>query len=255
MDCATEELLVRIALESVPGVDAVDVDLRARTVSVRHRGDGAKVRAALAPLGLGAPQEAGGASTMPAAQRRALTAVLGINAAMFVIEFAAGLWTGSLGLVADSLDMLADAVVYGIALAAVGGTAAAQQRSARTSGWLQLGLAGMVLVEAVRRTVVGAQPDPVGMIAVGLLALVANVSCVLLLAGQRRGGVHMRASWIFTMNDTLANAGVIAAGALVAVTGSRWPDLVVGAAIAALVASGAWRILRLSGMKGAARTD
>ena len=83
------------------------------------------------------------------------------------------------------------------------------------------------------------------MMAVGLLALLANLACVAILSGHRRGGAHMRASWIFTTNDALANLGVIIAGALVAVTGSAVPDLVMGAGIAALVASGAWRILRM----------
>jgi Co/Zn/Cd efflux system component len=55
----------------------------------------------------------------------------------------------------------------------------------------------------------------------------------------------MKASWIFSTNDVLANLGVIAAGALVAWTGSRYPDLVIGSLIALLVLNGARRILRL----------
>jgi Co/Zn/Cd efflux system component len=84
------------------------------------------------------------------------------------------------------------------------------------------------------------------MVIVGGLALVANLTCVVLLSRHRTGGVHLRASWIFTTNDTLANAGVILAGLLVAVTGAAWPDLLIGTAIAMLVASGAVRILRMS---------
>lgn len=245
MDCTTEEQLVRLTLDAVPGVESVEVDLKRRIVSVRHRGDPAPITAALSALGLGDGHEPGQPGASPPAVRRALWAVLVINAAMFVVEMVAGLWAGSLGLVADSLDMLADAAVYAIALAAVGGALAAQRRSARASGWLQLILAGLVLAEVVRRAVQGGDPQSLAMLAVGCLALVANVSAVLLLAGHRRAGVHMRASWIFTMNDAIANAGVIVAGALVAVTGSQWPDLVAGAAISLLVASGAWRILGL----------
>ena len=82
------------------------------------------------------------------------------------------------------------------------------------------------------------------MIAVGTLALVANLTCLALLAKHRDGEVHMRASWIFSVNDVLANLGVIAGGLLVSVTGSRWPDLVIGAAITLLVLRGGLRILR-----------
>jgi Co/Zn/Cd efflux system component len=89
-------------------------------------------------------------------------------------------------------------------------------------------------------------PVSAAMMAIGVLALVANLSCVVLLARHRRGGMHLRASWIFTTNDALANLGVIIAGLLVALTGSAVPDLVVGAAIAVLVASGALRILRMT---------
>jgi Co/Zn/Cd efflux system component len=83
------------------------------------------------------------------------------------------------------------------------------------------------------------------MVGVSLLALAANVASLLLVSRHRDGGVHMRGSVIFWTSDVLANLGVIAAGALVALTGSRYPDLAVGAAVALLVLSGGVRILRL----------
>ena len=83
------------------------------------------------------------------------------------------------------------------------------------------------------------------MIGISALALAANVTCLLLLARHRHGGAHMKASWIFSTNDVLANLGIMAAGALVAWTGSRLPDLVIGTLVAALVLLGAVRILRL----------
>ena len=124
--------------------------------------------------------------------------------------------------------MLADATIYAIALVAAGNVAR-QRRSARASGWLQLMLAGLVLVEVVRRAASGSEPADAVMVAIGLLALLANLTCVAILSRHRRGGAHMRASWIFTTNDALANIGVIVAGLLVAVTGSAVPDLVIGA--------------------------
>jgi Co/Zn/Cd efflux system component len=260
MDCAAEEQLVRAALAGVPDVHDLAFDLPARRLAVLHEGPADVVLAALEPLGLGAridgseaapdaelPGGASGRGTAsPAVERRVLVAVLAINAAMFVVELAAGLWAGSTGLIADSLDMLADATVYAIALAAVGGVAVHQRRSARASGWLQLGLALLVLLDVGRRALAGAEPESAWMIAVGILALLANVTCMALLAAHRRGGMHLRASWIFTTNDVLANVGVIVAGQLVALTGSAWPDLAIGTAIAVLVASGAVRILRMA---------
>jgi len=94
-------------------------------------------------------------------------------------------------------------------------------------------------------TVIGSEPGPPVMMGVALLALVANATCLGLIARHRHGGAHMKASYIFSANDVLANVGVIVAGALVGWTGSRVPDLVVGTAIAFVVLLGAVRILRL----------
>ena len=258
MDCPTEEQLVRLALADLDDVRALTFDLDERRLEAVHVGPATRVLAALDPLGMGAKLEASipvspseyedaarrGAAG-PAAQRRVLGIVLVINALMFGVELVAGLLAQSTGLIADSLDMLADASIYAIALLAVGRGVLEQRRAARASGWLQLGLAGLVLADVVRRASSGSEPVEATMIAVGLLALLANVTCLILLSGHRRAGEHMRASWIFTTNDVLANIGVIVAGVLVLMTGSAIPDLVIGTGIALLVASGAWRILRM----------
>ena len=139
--------------------------------------------------------------------------------------------------------MFADASIYGIALYAVGRSSDLQSESAKVSGWLQITLGIGVLVEVVRRFVFGSQPVSTMMMAVGATALAANVSCLLLLAKHRKGGIHMRASWIFSTNDVIANIGVIASGALVMYFGSRIPDLLVGAIVSSLVVFGGYRIL------------
>ena len=110
---------------------------------------------------------------------------------------------------------------------------------------MQVVLALTALAEVARRFLLGSEPQSLSMMGIGLLALAANVACLLLIHGQRDGGVHMRASWIFSANDVLANLGVILAGALVAWTGSAWPDLLIGTAVALLVLNGARRILAL----------
>jgi len=174
-----------------------------------------------------------------------LRVLLAINAAMFAVEVVAGWLAQSTGLLADSLDMFADAAVYGLALYAVGRPASLKLRAAHTSGWLQLALALGAFAEVARRGIVGSQPEPPTMIGVSLVALAANVTCLVLIHRHRHRGAHMQASYIFSANDVLANLGVIAAGALVAWTASAVPDLVIGTAIAALVLRGAIRILRL----------
>lgn len=178
------------------------------------------------------------------AEARTLRWLLAINAVMFVVESGAGWLAQSTGLIADSLDMAADAMVYGLALYAVG-HAGRQLGAARLSGWLQLLLALGVLAEVLRRWLTGSAPEPLPMMGIALLALAANVACMALLAKHRDGGAHMKSSWIFSTNDVLANLGVIAAGALVAWTGSNLPDLVIGTLIGLLVLNGARRILCL----------
>lgn len=175
--------------------------------------------------------------------------LLGINAAMFVLELGVGWVANSSGLIADSLDMFADAAVYGSSLYAVRRGAAAQMGAARLSGWLQLSLAGLALVDVVRRALFGYDAAGPSMIVMASVALLANVTCLALLFRHRDGGVHMKASWIFSATDVIANLGVIVAGVAVAVLGSSWPDSIVGLAIVLVVLRAGLRILRLSAAK------
>jgi len=251
MDCAAEEQMVRIALDGHPLVRTLRFDLVAHRVEVVHEGSTNNILARLAPLGLGASLVESGSAPESVVQASDVTEattlrlLLAINAAMFAIELFSGFVAQSTGLIADSLDMFADAAVYAISLYAVGKAARLKLRAAHLSGWLQLVLAVSAFAEVARRFVVGSDPEPPYMIAVASLALVANVICMYLIARHRGGEAHMRASWIFSTNDVIANCGVIAAGVLVAWSGSRLPDLIIGAIIAAVVLMGAVRILRL----------
>jgi len=178
------------------------------------------------------------------AQARVLWQLLAINAVMFLFEIVTGWLAQSSGLIADSLDMLADAGVYAIGLYAVGRSLRAKSHAASVSGVLQLALAALVMIDVIRRFFLGSEPFGVLMMGVSLLALLANLACLALLSKHRDGEVHMRASWIFSTNDVLANLGVILAGALVYFSGSPIPDLIIGLLIALLVARGGIRILR-----------
>ena len=177
-------------------------------------------------------------------ERRVLIALLLINGIMFVAELGVGWWAQSTALIADALDMLADAMVYGVGLYAVGKSLLVKTRAARLSGSLQVLLGLLVLVDIVRRLIVGSEPVSTLMMGMGLLALIANITCLILIAKHREGEVHMRASWIFSKNDVIANLGIILAGGLVAWTGSRLPDLVIGLLVALIVIRGGILILQ-----------
>lgn len=256
MDCPSEENLIRMALSDIADVKSLDFDLAQRQLRVTHTGPVDSIVSKLVPLQLGATfvasVSASSGDTDAAdsmgnkSEAKTLRLLLAINAAMFVVELIWGLIAQSAGLVADSLDMFADAAVYGLALYAVGRAASLKTRAAHVAGWLQMALALGALGEVVRRSVLGSEPESGLMMGVGALALAANVGCLVLIAKKRDRGAHMKASYIFSANDVIANIGVIVAGALVTWTGSHYPDLVVGTIIGLIVFNGARRILKLT---------
>lgn len=251
MDCAAEESLVRLALDAVPSVQALEFDLSVRQVAVYHLGDLTNLTSAMDRLGLGASHIQTTQSDVPAGkasdQRRLLWTVLLINLAFFVIEMTTGLISRSMGLVADSLDMLADALVYGVSLLAVGTTVSRKKAVAKWSGYLQGLLAFVGFAEVVRRFFgLESLPDYRVMIGVSVLALVANSVCLYLLTRSKDKEAHMQASMIFTSNDIIINLGVISAGILVMWLDSGLPDLLIGTAVFMIVVRGAMRILALS---------
>lgn len=257
MDCPCEERLIRMTLEGNPAVRRLEFDLGARLLQVTHSGEAAPVTQQLEALRLQSrlldttplPSDADCMDTLhdEQVQRRVLWWVLIINFAFFLLESLAGYMWHSMGLVADSLDMLADAAVYGMSLWAVGTLAVRKQRVARLSGYIQLALAVMGLVEALRRFLGWEQmPAFEAMIGISVLALLANATCLFLLMRTRSKEVHIRASILFSANDVLINLGVVVAALGVWVFRASWPDLVVGLFIFALVIRGGLRILRLA---------
>ncbi|MCE0760846.1 cation transporter [Marinobacter sp. G11] len=257
MDCPSEERLIRLALNGFDEIRTLSFDLSNRQLKVVHNGEVEPITAKLQSLGLGAslqetvaadPEAIKSAEKSVASARQesgTLRWLLGINALLFVVEMTAGLIAQSAGLIGESLDNFADAAVYGLALYAVGHTVKMQLRAAHLAGVLQLILALGVLVEVVRRFVFGSEPESLMMIVIAFVALIANTSCLLLISKHREGGAHMKASWIFSANDVVINIGVIIAGALVAWTGSNYPDLIIGGITGIIVLNGARRILAL----------
>lgn len=177
-------------------------------------------------------------------QRRVLILLLLINAVMFVVEITFGIIGESTGLISDAVDMLADALVYGAGLYAVGKAKVMKIRAAHMSGIFQIILALGVLADVTRRFLFGSEPESMFMLGFGMLALLANIWCLSLISAHRHGEIHMRASWIFSKNDVIANVGVILGGALVFLLDSHLPDLLVGCAIAIIVIRGGIAIIK-----------
>lgn len=258
MDCPSEESMVRMALGNCKSLKAMEFDIPGRMLKVYHENDADEINQKLINLNLGAKllgtneidSEAlieimDSAKSEDGKEFKMLIWLLIINAVMFVIEFIVGIVAESTGLIADSLDMFADAAVYLTAIYAVGKSDKLKLKAAHLSGWLQVLLGTGALFEVIRRFIYGSDPVSTLMIVMGLVALVANVTCLMLIAKKKDSGAHMKASWIFSANDVIANTGVILAGILVMLTGSAIPDLLIGLIIVAFVLNGARRILQI----------
>lgn len=183
------------------------------------------------------------ATTKDPRWRRALWIALGVNAAMFAVEIAAGLMGGSRALQADALDFLGDAANYAISLGVAGMALAWRAKAALLKG-ATLALLGLyVLGITVWGIWHGAVPEAHVMGIVGIAALVANGAVALMLYRFRSGDANMRSVWICSRNDAIGNIAVVFAAAGVFGTGTAWPDLIVAGIMAALGISGGVQII------------
>lgn len=252
MDCPSEENLIRVKLDGMTQIKQLDFDLEKRELTVIHIGEVFPIEKKIVELNLNSTlmttQQTEDLPVQDSAvlESKVLWMVLLINFGFFLIEMVSGLFSESMGLVADSLDMLADAFVYGLSLFAVGAAIGRKKRIATMSGYLQLLLAFIGMAEVIRRFIgIETSPDFRTMIIVSMLALVANAVCLYLLKKAKSNEAHMRASMIFTSNDVIINLGVIVAGALTYFTQSNKPDLIIGSIVFVIVTKGAFRILQL----------
>lgn len=253
MDCPSEEQMIRMKFNDVSSVKQLEFNLSRRMLTVYHEGKAEVVGEALSSLNMGSElmgteqTEARVEANADQEQKKLLIIVLLINLGMFVIELVAGYLANSIGLVGDSLDMLADATVYGLSLLAVGGLMVRKKQVAKISGYSQILLAIFGFSEVIKRFLgFGEVPTFQLMIGISLLALIGNSISLYLLQAHKKGDVHMRATWICTSNDVLVNFGVILAGVLVYLTGSKIPDLVIGTIAFALVVRASIQILKLA---------
>ena len=165
---------------------------------------------------------------------------------MFFVEFGGGLLSGSTALLADSLDMLGDSLVYGFSLFVLHRSLTWRARAALAKGLIMATLGVGVLLEAAFRLRAGAPPLVPTMAAVGTLAFIANAFCFSLLWRHRADDINLRSTWLCSRNDLVANAAVLGAAVLVAWSESLWPDLIVGVGIAVLFMRTAASVLQES---------
>jgi Co/Zn/Cd efflux system component len=190
----------------------------------------------------------GGCETAPPARdkawRRVLWLALAINASMFAVEIAAGVAAQSASLKADALDFLGDSANYAISLGVAGLALQWRARAALLKGASLLLLGLWILGSTVWMAVVGTVPKAETMGIIGVLALIANLVCALMLWRHRDGDANRRSVWICSRNDAIGNIAVIAAALGVFGTGTAWPDIAVAGILAGLGISGGWQIIR-----------
>lgn len=178
-----------------------------------------------------------------AQQRQVLRLLLLINLIMFFVESFSGIFAQSSALIADSLDMLADAMVYGLSFYAIGKSSLKKKRTAFLSGIFQVTLAFFVLIDVIRKLLRDTQPEFFVISGIGIVALLANIYCFKSISRYKDNEIHLRASWLFSRNDVIANISVIIAGLMVNFFHSPIPDLIVGLGITLLVFKGGISIM------------
>jgi cation diffusion facilitator family transporter len=175
--------------------------------------------------------------------RKVLILVLVINAVLFIVEAIAGFLANSTALLADSLDMLGDSLVYGFSLYVLWRSAESKAMAAMLKGAIMAVFGIGVLFEAIHKMVAGVVPVAEIMGIIGILVLVGNAVCFFLLYRHRSDDLNMRSTWLCSRNDIIANLSVLVAAAGVRVFQSSWPDIIIGAVIAALFLRSAFTVL------------
>lgn len=176
--------------------------------------------------------------------RRALWIALVINAVMFVVEIVGGLKAGSVSLLADAVDFAGDAANYGLSLTVLSMGLMWRARAAFVKGATMATFGVFVIAKTLWAAYAGVPPEAFTMGAIALLALAANASVAALLYAYRDGDADMRSVWLCSRNDAIGNVAVLLAAVGVFGTGSRWPDLLVAAVIAALAISAGRAVMR-----------
>ncbi|MCA1932788.1 MAG: cation transporter [Calditerrivibrio sp.] len=255
MDCPSEEHMIRMKLSHLSTISDINFDIPQRSVTIVHNEKELEILRLIKELGFTVSvvesyniNDTNGINDKNKLKENILLwKVLFINLFFFILEVLYGFVGNSMGLIADGLDMLADSIVYGLAIYASKGTLKRKKNVTALAGFFQLLLALSGFIEVLRRFT-GSEifPDYSIMITISVLALFGNLLSLYILQRSKSNEVHMKASMIFTSNDIIVNLGVILAGVFVYATNSRYPDLIIGFIVFLLVINGGIKIVKLS---------
>ncbi|MEO6747139.1 MAG: cation diffusion facilitator family transporter [Caldimonas sp.] len=176
--------------------------------------------------------------------RKILWVALALNFAMFGVEIAGSMRSGSVSLLADAIDFLGDSANYGISLVVLGLAIGWHARASVIKAFCMAAFGTFVLGRAIWSFLQGGTPEPLTMGAIAVLALCVNVGVALMLYRYRTGDSNMRSVWICSRNDAIGNIAVAVAALGVLGTRRAWPDLIVAAGMALLALNGAWTVAR-----------
>lgn len=253
MDCPSEIKMIEGLMESLDSNAKMEFDLKSRKVNFYHEIDCELILNSLKEISLAGELISSDViaddeipDIPPSVEAKTLKYLLAINFTMFIVEIIIGIYVESTGLIADGLDMLADSFVYSLSLYAVGKSITMKHKAAFFSGVIQISLGLLCLIEVSRKFYFGSEPLSNYMITISIIALIANLICLVLIHKHKDGEVHMKASWIFSANDVIVNTGVIISGVLVYVLKSNIPDLIIGAIVSFIVIRGGVVIIKLS---------
>lgn len=185
--------------------------------------------------------------------KRVLWTVIAINAAMFVVEMAAGQAAGSKALQADALDFLGDTLTYGISLAVIGQSIQVRSGAALLKGVSLLVMGLWVFGSTLYQVIIMGTPRAEVMGVIGCLALAANLGSVLLLMRYKDGDANVRSVWLCSRNDAIGNVAVMIAALGVWGSASAWPDLTVAGVMALVFLTSSAQILRQAWIERQAR--
>jgi Co/Zn/Cd efflux system component len=253
MDCPSEIKMIEGAIEAIEPLIKIEFDLGQRIATFYHNAEITLILEHLRKVSLPGDvidseeiEDSNVPDVAPSVEAKTLKYLLVINFTMFVIEIALGFHAESTGLIADGLDMLADSFVYGLSLYAVGKAMTMKNKAAFLSGVMQISLGLLCLIEVGRKFYFGSEPLSSYMIVISLIALAANLLCLVLIHKHKDGEIHMKASWIFSANDVIVNTGVIVSGFMVYFFKSNIPDLLIGGIVSTVVIKGGLSIIKLS---------
>lgn len=176
--------------------------------------------------------------------KKALWIVLILNLSMFFVEIVMGVKSGSTSLLSDSLDFLGDSANYLISLIVLPMALSYRAKASMVKGLTMGGFGLFILMTTIYRVFYGEMPSYSEISIVGFLALLVNVSALLILLKFRDGDSNVRSVWVCSRNDAIGNVAVILAGMVVYFFQSKYPDLIVAFVLAFLALQASQEIIK-----------